>query len=46
MLPDAIKDEPLVQAIASFRADSIVGGHKQHGDLTIEVAPADRKSVV
>ena len=46
MLPDAIKDEPLVQAITSFRADSIVGGHKQHGDLTIEVAPANIAAVL
>ncbi len=40
MLPDAIKDEPLAVALAQFDSAAITGGHKQFGDVTIEVAPA------
>ena len=39
MLPDAIKEEPLAVALSQFNPAAITGGHKQHGDLTIEIAP-------
>ncbi len=37
MLPEEIKAEPLVQALNQF----VIGGHKQHGDLTVEVSAAN-----
>ena len=46
MLPDAIKDEPLAQSLSQFDAASITGGHKQLGELTVEVAPASIVSVL
>ena len=46
MLPDAIKDEPLALALTQFDSAAITGGHKQLGELTVEVAPSSIVSVL
>ena len=39
MLPEAMHEEVLAKAVEQFDSSAITGGHKQHGDLTLEIAP-------
>ena len=38
MLPEAIKEEVLAKAVDQFDSSAITAGHKQHGDLILEIA--------
>ena len=38
MLPEAIQEEVLAKAVDQFDSSAITAGHKQHGDLVLEIA--------
>ena len=40
MLPDQLKDHPVASAIESHFPEAITGGHAEHGEPTLWIAPA------
>jgi NADH-quinone oxidoreductase subunit C len=40
MLPDQLTSYPVAAALAQGFSDAIVGGHDEHGELTLFIAPA------
>jgi NADH-quinone oxidoreductase subunit C len=40
MLPDPLKDHPVAAALDEALPDAIVGGHAEHGEATLFIAPA------
>lgn len=40
MLPDQLKKYPVADALSERFADAVVGGHDEHGELTLFIAPA------
>ena len=45
MLPDHLQEHSAAVAIDAFDADAVKGGKSEHGELTLEIAPAKIASV-
>ena len=45
MLPENLRDRAVASAVAAFDSDSVTGGNGEHGELTLEIAPAKISSV-
>jgi NADH-quinone oxidoreductase subunit C len=45
MLPDHLQEHSAAAAVDAFDADAVMGGKSEHGELTLEIAPAKIASV-
>jgi len=45
MLPEALREDAVAEAVAAFDADAITGGNHDRGELTLEIAPAKISSI-
>lgn len=45
MIPDALKDHPVTAALDASLPDAITGGHTEHGEPTLFIAPAQIAAV-
>jgi NADH-quinone oxidoreductase subunit C len=45
MLPEALREDAVAEAVAAFDGDAITGGNHDRGELTLEIAPGKIASI-